>query len=98
MRGYALGTSADSTDTTTSCYTSVDSAASNLNDMFVSFTTLSSSTWMDPIDYFSQYLVEQSNSYSACTSETFIKQFDTRFSSWSGLFNMVFTVVYSYYT
>jgi hypothetical protein len=98
MRGYALGTSADSTDLTTSCYTSIDSAATNLNSAFTSLSSLSASSWMDPVVYFAQYLVEQSNAYSACTSETFIKQFDTRFSSWSGLFDMTFTVLYSYFT
>ena len=97
MRGYALGTSADSTDTTTACYVSIDSAATYITDAVNALFALSASTWMNPVVYFSQYLVEQSNSYSACTSETFIKQFDTRFSSWSGLFDMAFTVTYSYF-
>jgi hypothetical protein len=50
---------------------------------------------MAPIGQLSTLLVSQTNQYGACQGDTFMKQLKTRFSTFSGAFNVLFTVVYS---
>lgn len=50
-----------------------------------------------PIIIFNQILVELSDAMVACANDTFINQFKLRTTSLSGLFNLIFTLLYEIY-
>ena len=93
FRGLALGLSADTSDDSTDCYYSSDQVAININSIFAQLADYTGDNWMTPIEIGASALVELSNSLTACQAMTAIKQMDTRFSSWSGIMDLIVTVV-----
>mmetsp|Transcript_41901 Transcript_41901/g.30765 ORF Transcript_41901/g.30765 Transcript_41901/m.30765 type:complete len:182 (+) Transcript_41901:91-636(+) len=94
LRGLALGLQENTSDENTDCFYSTDQAAINFESVYSNLQSLTADNWVEPIKYGAQHIVELSNADSACSLITFVKQFDTRVSSWSGTMDFLFTIVF----
>eukprot|EP00350_Pseudokeronopsis_sp_OXSARD2_P007850 CAMPEP_0170541784 /NCGR_PEP_ID=MMETSP0211-20121228/1416_1 /TAXON_ID=311385 /ORGANISM="Pseudokeronopsis sp., Strain OXSARD2" /LENGTH=178 /DNA_ID=CAMNT_0010844639 /DNA_START=27 /DNA_END=563 /DNA_ORIENTATION=+ len=95
--GYGLGGQEDPEDEYTDCGVEGAEVSLKISTFFTSFTTITTTTWTDPIVYFNQVFVSFSNQGVACKNIVKIKQLQTRCSTLSGLFDMVFTIVFQYF-
>jgi len=63
----------------------------------LNFASLDMQNFLNPLQIFNAALVLFSNQQVACKSSLRIKQFQTRVSSFSGFFDLAFTIGYGYY-
>ena len=100
IRGFAkgqMGLAASTTDASTyDCYKQADQAATQMNALLESFTNFQISDYMRPVYMTTALMVEMSDQMVACKDSVKLKQLDNRLSTFSGLFNLLFTVGYAF--
>jgi len=105
LLGYAMGTQADITSTSTTCYgqvtqtyTFIDEIAvagySALNHILSADFSYVSSDVQTITQYFNNLVIQLSDQIIACQDAVKIKQLSTRTSKLSGATNWLFTIVY----
>jgi hypothetical protein len=95
LLGAALGVQKNPSNTVSACYNKTLALASDLETLVTQFEDFSYTNYMAPIGTLATILVDQSNGYVACQGDTFMKQLKSRLSTFSGAFNVLFTVFYA---
>lgn len=85
----AKGFQIDITSEDTDCFRAAEGYANKLESFFQSFTTFSIDDWADPIYQASALTVQLTDLFADCQSTNFAKQMSVRFSTLSGLFEMI---------
>lgn len=102
LLGFALGTQANSGDTSSTCYKQVDETYKFIDTIVTQGYDIANNFEFDTVSAKFQILVQNMNNLViqlsdqniACQDSVKVKQLATRTSKVSGLFNWVFTVVY----
>ena len=66
--------------------------------MLTQIQQISFDNWAQPLNYFNQFLVSMSNCYINCNGAQFVKQFDIRVSTITGISDMTYSLLYDYFT
>ena len=93
--GTALGVQKNSSNVVSDCYNKTYALASDIEVLIDQLEDFSYTNYMAPIGTFATILVDEANGYVACQGDTFIKQLKTRLSTFSGAFNVLFTIAYA---
>jgi hypothetical protein len=102
LLGFALGTQADPTDTSSTCYKQVDETYRFIDTIVTqgydivnnfNFDTVSSQIQI-LVQNINNLVIQLSDQNIACQDSVKVKQLATRTSKVSGMFNWVFTIVY----
>ena len=96
MTGFALGGQGNTTNELSDCFQNTEKVVAKLDNFYDSFKTFSYSDYMKPIYTFNELFIENVNQMSACNFQVKTKQLSTRLSTWSGLFNLVFTAGWAF--
>ena len=97
INGYAEGiiiTTGNLSAQGSDCYQYTSILTSKLNTLYSSIVNIQLSTAITPIAITNQISVDLSNALEACSTTTLINQIQFRTSTFSGLFNFIFTSLY----
>lgn len=95
LRGYSyriVSTSVNQTQT--DCYKDTERLANKITLILTTLGHLGNNSLIYPLKLSNQLFVDLSNQMQSCSAITLIKQFNTRTSKMSGLFDLIFTIVY----
>jgi hypothetical protein len=96
FRGYAVGIVDGASPRDSDCYLDTDLLAKKTTMVIKSFLGFSLKNPIEPLRYSNQLMVDLSNQMQSCSTVVLIKQFNTRTSQWSGVFNFVFSTYYDF--
>ena len=96
MKGFFQGMQADSTAISTGCYSATSTLAQKFNNVSANYYNLSFSDFLAPI----YSTIEAGNAmvelFVQCETTNMAKQFSNRFTTWSGLLDLVSTIGVSF--
>ena len=95
LRGYAYSiVNTQVNQTHTDCYKDTDRLATKITAIYSAVANIGSLSLIEPMKLSNQLVVDLSNHMQSCSTITLIKQFSSRTSTMSGLFDMIFSFCY----
>lgn len=85
----------NSSNSASDCYNKTYALANDFETLVYMMEDFTYANYMAPIGQLSTILVDQTNQYVACQGDTFMKQLKSRLSTFSGAFNVLFTIGYA---